>query len=203
VSNIPIQNAATAVAVTKNHPPPVGRTSEQEVNLCCKASIEAFFPKKKKEGRWELQVPIHFCMSVERVKEFRGMTLSQQKEKKNEWKDFSNDEKKKIQASIPGVACTYCGCKQRCDKGSRKTATTTLSLGASAPPIQNQATDDAIAAVAITVATKDAHPPVGSPSEQQINLPCKASIEAFFPKKKKDGRFDLQVPIHFCMLVEK
>jgi hypothetical protein len=72
VSNIPIQNEAadstdaTAIAVAKNPHPPVGRPFEPQVNLGCKASIEAFFPKKKKQGRWELQIPIHFCLSVEK-----------------------------------------------------------------------------------------------------------------------------------------
>jgi hypothetical protein len=64
---------------------------------------------------------------------------------------------------------------------------------------------DAIAAVAMTIATKDAHSPVRNPSEQQVNLHFKASIEVFFPKKKKkkDRRFDLQVPIHYCTPVAK
>jgi hypothetical protein len=55
VSNISIKNealgstAATAIAVTKNTHPPVGRKFEQQVNISYKASIETFFPKKKKK----------------------------------------------------------------------------------------------------------------------------------------------------------
>jgi hypothetical protein len=91
VSNIPIKNeasgstAATAVAVVKNPHPPVGRKFEQQVNMRYKARIEAFFPKKKKEGRWELQVPIHFCMSIMKMAVLTLAKLPNERMRKVAW----------------------------------------------------------------------------------------------------------------------